>query len=240
MPMELYNIEQQKLLTKYQQYDRFYNNDFNANEKAALDVDARFYIAANITKSIIDVTPDFILGEMPKVTANQETDQQVIDYITTTTDMGTIFYDASLTASLKGKSYIKLYLVNGEVKAQALEPDNVIPTYDIYDNLTEAVVLTTLEEKEDGSSIVLKETLTTYQLTRELITLDANKDFREKLALTAHALTKGLVATEKNIFNVLPLLELKNNTKAQSDIAGCETLILDRKSVGRERVYVLV
>lgn len=224
--MNLYNIEQQKELLKYQQYDRFYNNEFNANEKNALDVDARFYIAADITKSIIDVTPDFILGEAPKITTENQEQQTVLDFITDTSDMGTVFYDASLTASLKGKSYIKLYLLEGQVKAQALEPDNVIPTYDIYNQLTAADVLTVLETREDDSTLVLKETLTKQRITRNLIVLDANKDFREQLDLSAHELTKHIAPTEDNVFGILPLLELKNNTKAQSDIQGCETIIL--------------
>lgn len=226
MLMQLYNIEQQKELLKFQQYDRFYNNEFNSQEKNALDVDARFYIAANITKSIIDVTPDFILGEAPKVTTENEEAQNVLDYITDTTDMGTVFYDASLTASLKGKSYIKLYLLEGQVMAQALEPDNVIPTYDIYNKITSADVLTAIETREDGSTLVLKETLTAERITRMLIVLDQNKDFREQLELSAHPLTKEIAAAEDNVFGILPLVELKNNTKAQSDIAGCETLVL--------------
>lgn len=224
--MELFSPQQQKALALYQKYDRFYDNQFNQEEKDSLDVDARFYIAANITRSIIDVTPDFLLGETPKITSDKQERQDVIDAITKTSDMGTIFYDASLIASLKGKSYIKLYLKQGSIYAQVIQPDNVVPTYDLYGQLSEVTVLTLIESFEDQTELVLKEQLTSDFIKRSLVVLDKQKQFREVRALDSHPMTSLLKAKEENPFKVLPIIELKNNTKAQSDIAGCEALIL--------------
>lgn len=224
MSKPLFNTNQLKHIAKYERYERFYNNTFSNQEKSLLDVDARFYIAANMTKSIVDVTPDFLLGEFPHITANN---QETVDQILDTSDLQTVLYDATLSAALKGKSYIKLYVYNNQIKAQSLEADHVIITRDLHGNINTAMILTAIEDPaEDGSVTCLKELHTTKAIKRSVIILEPSKSIKQELPVSAHELTESLTEEEENVFGVIPLVELRNNSKATSDIEGCETLIL--------------
>lgn len=223
--MSLFTIQQLKEIANYEMYERFYNNNFNRSEIGMLDVDARFYIAANITKSIVDTTADFLLGEAPKISTD-DSKQEIVDQIIDTSDFGTVLFDAVQSASLKGKSYVKLYLLDGQVKAQALEPNDVVAYKDLNGNIYKAMILTAIETTEENTTICLKEEMTQDAIVRSVIELDESKQVKIEMSVKDHPLTASYMPTETNYFKIIPLIEIKNNSKALSDIDGCETLIL--------------
>lgn len=223
--MSLFTIQQLKEIAKYEMYERFYNNTFNNTEINTLDVDSRFYIAANITKSIVDTTADFLLGEEPKLTT-EESQQDLVDHIVDTADVNTVLFDAVQSAALKGKSYIKLYLLDGFVKAQVIEPDDVVVYKDLNGKIYKAMILTAIETTEENTTICLKEEMTLDAIVRSVIELDETKSAKIEMSVKEHPLTASYIETEPNYFNIIPLVEVRNNSKALSDIDGCETLIL--------------
>lgn len=223
--MSLFTIQQLKEIANYEMYERFYNNNFNNSEIKMLDVDSRFYIAANITKSIVDTTADFLLGEAPKISTS-DAQQDLIDQIMTTSDFNAVLFDAVQAAALKGKSYIKLYLKEGLVKAQALEPDDVVAYKDLNGDIYKAMILTVIETTESNTTICLKEEMTKEAITRSVIELDESKSIKIEMDVKKHPLTASYLAEEPNYFKIIPLVEVKNNSKALSDIDGCGALIL--------------
>lgn len=234
MSLDIKTLER---IARYEQYNRFYENDLNAQEKALLDVDARFYIAANIVKSIVDVTPDFLFGEAPRITA---TNQELIDTIISTTNFNTLFYRAALTSSLKGDGVIKLYLVDGAVKAQLIQPEFYYPVRDINDELSQADFLTEIDS-DDNFVYYLRENITKSHIKRFIekrvhktglareTALDAN--LVQILPVTEHPLTKELKPEEENIFHIIPIIHIPNylttdDCFGKSDLEGSETLVL--------------
>lgn len=223
-----YNVEDSRRILTYEKYERFYNNQYTNAEKNKLPVDSIYYVAANLAKSIIEITPDFLFGEAPRVTAPN---QDLIDYIAETTKFNTLMYRTALTATIKGDAVIKLYLHNNQVKAQLIQPENFFPTYNLFGDLEE-VTIATIIETEENYSYLLKETITKEKIIRSLHKIDENKDIKEDLSITSHPLTKGLAAIEKNILDSVPVIHIPNILSPKSDVfgiadlAGCDELIL--------------
>lgn len=231
------DIQTLRRIQQYEQFERFYDNDYSTQEKALLDVDARFYIAANIVKSIIDVTPDFLFGEAPRISAPN---QDLIDFITETTNFNTLFYRSALTSSLKGDAVIKLYLYNNQVRAQLIQPELFYPVKDINGEIIEADFLT-LIDSDDNFVYFLREKITCEQISRSLekralknnnnkeVALDDN--LIKTMPVTEHELTKNLKPEEENIFNIIPIVHIPNYLTSDddfgvSDLSGSETLVL--------------
>lgn len=223
-----YNIEDSKRIINYEKFERYYNNKFNSNEKNKLPVDSIYYVAANLSKSIIEITPDFLFGETPRVTA---ANQDLIDYINQTTKFNTLMYRTALTATIKGDAVIKLYLYNNQVKAQLIQPENFFPTYNIFGDLEEAMIATIIET-EEKYSYLLKETISKEKIIRSLHKIDENKDIKEDLSIASHPLTKGLAASETNVIGIVPIIHIpnilspKSDTFGVADLEGCDELVL--------------
>lgn len=231
------DVQTLKRIQQYEQFERFYDNDYNTQEKALLDVDAHFYIAANIVKSIIDVTPDFLFGEPPRVSAPN---QDLIDNITETTHFNTLFYRSALTSSLKGDAVIKLYLYDNQVRAQLIQPELFYPTRDFTGEIIEADFLTPIDS-DDSYVYYLREKITHEKISRSLEKRAKKSDDNKEVALdenliqifsiTEHDLTKNLKPEEENIFGIIPIVHIPNYLTSDdvfgvSDLSGSETLIL--------------
>lgn len=236
--MSLFNVNQIKKIKQYETYDRLYHNKLNSYERNVLNPDATHYISTNFTASIIDITPDFLFGETPHITT-EEAHQELLDDIAESCLAETLFYDATRTASLKGHAFIRLYLDNGAVGAQLVEPEWVLPKYDLNNNLLSAKVYTVLDMKDTQHFYVLEEAFTPKDVTRTVYLLDENKDVTETLSTKQHELTAHLVAKEKNPSGVLPIIELKNNSTCTSDIEGCEDLLLAINKSVSESGYIV-
>lgn len=223
-----YNIEDSRRILTYEKYERFYNNQYTSAEKNKLPVDSIYYVAANLAKSIIEITPDFLFGEAPRVTSKN---QDLIDYIAETTKFNTLMYRTALTATIKGDAVIKLYLHNNQVKAQLIQPENFFPTYNLFGDLEE-VTIATIIETEEKFSYLLKEIITKEKIIRSLHKIDENKNIKEDLSITSHPLTKGLAASEINVLGIVPIIHIpnilspKSDTFGVADLAGCDELIL--------------
>lgn len=243
MSLDIKTVER---IAQYEQYERFYDNDYNTQEKNALDVDARFYIAANIVKSIVDVTPDFLFGEAPRITAQN---QDLIDKIIDSTHFNTLFYRCALTSSLKGDAIIKLYVHNNQVKAQLIQPELFYPVTNIHGELVEVNFLTEISS-DDNFIYYLRESITETSIKRflEKRAQTQNKtidnDLTQVLSVTEHPLTKDLKPEEENIFGVIPIVHIPNYLTSDdyfgvSDLKGSETLVLSINKRLSEIDYII-
>ena len=242
--MSWYKIEDQKRIGRYDKFQRYYDNEFTTAEKQALRTDSVYYISPNIIKSIVEITPDFLFGETPRISAKQ---QDLVDEIINSTNFCTLFYQAALTGSLKGDSVIKLYKHNNMIKAQLVQPENFFPTYNIMGEIS-SVVFATVVDTDESYNYLLREEITDKEITRKLFKCDKKKndiigevtDDMQKTKLMG-----SLPDKEVNQLNVIPVIHIPNllapisSFWGISDLYGCDELILAINKRISEIDYIL-
>lgn len=242
--MSWYRIEDQKRIGRYDKLQRYYDNEFTTAEKQALRTDSVYYISPNIIKSIVEITPDFLFGEAPRISAKQ---QDLVDEIINSTNFCTLFYQAALTGSLKGDSVIKLYKHNNMIKAQLVQPENFFPTYNIMGEIN-SVVFATVVDTDENYNYLLKEEITDKEITRKLFKCDKKKndiigEVTDKTQKTK--LMDSLPDKEVNQLNAIPVIHIPNllapisSFWGISDLYGCDELILAINKRISEIDYIL-
>lgn len=242
--MSWYRIEDQKRIGRYDKFQRYYDNEFTTAEKQALRTDSVYYISPNIIKSIVEITPDFLFGETPRISAKQ---QDLVDEIINSTNFCTLFYQAALTGSLKGDSVIKLYKHNNMIKAQLVQPENFFPTYNIMGEIN-SVVFATVVDTDENYNYLLKEEITDKEITRKLFKCDKKKndiigEVTDKTQKTK--LMGSLPDKEVNQLNTIPVIHIPNllapisSFWGISDLYGCDELILAINKRISEIDYIL-
>lgn len=242
--MSWYNVEDQRRINRYKKFQRYYNNEFTQAEIDSVRTDSIYYIAPNIIKSIVEITPDFLFGETPRITAKQ---QDLVDMIMNTSNFRTLFYQAALTGSLKGDSVIKLYKHNGMIKAQLVQPENFFPSYNILGEMSSAVFATVVDTDENYN-YMLKEEITNEDITRKLYKT-SKKDNEIVGEVTdvslKNKLVGGLLEKEENQIGMIPVIAIPNLLAPESsfwgisDLYGCDQLILAINKRITEIDYIL-